>query len=102
LIEMMVESDEHHTEQSDEAEKRAQRHENLAKRFALALASKTGWSMRESGHVRGAEGSSKIPIFRADGQYDFSPRVVSYWAGDRLRAAAGGVRPPEATAGAGW
>jgi hypothetical protein len=55
----MVESDEHHTEQSDEAEKRAQRHENLAKSFALALASKTGRSMSESGHVRGAEGELK-------------------------------------------
>ena len=59
MIEMMVESDEHHTEQSDEAEKRAQRHENLAKRFALTLASETGWAMRESGHVRGAEGELK-------------------------------------------
>jgi hypothetical protein len=63
LIEMMVESDEHHTEQSDEAEKRAQRHEKLAKRFALALASETGRSMRESGHVRGAEVDLKFQPF---------------------------------------
>jgi hypothetical protein len=63
LIEMMVESDEHHTEQSDEAEKRAQRHEKLAKRFALALASETGRSMRESGHVRGRKVTSKLQPF---------------------------------------
>jgi hypothetical protein len=32
------------------------------------LARETGVAMRESGHVRGAEGDWKNPTFRADGQ----------------------------------
>jgi hypothetical protein len=56
LIEVMVEGDKDNAEQSDEADQRAERHEEGAENFALALPREPYVALGESGHIRGAEG----------------------------------------------
>ena len=65
MIEMMIEPDENHAEQSDEADQRAERHEKLAESFSFALARETGRSVRESGHIRGKGDPGKSDFFAA-------------------------------------
>ncbi len=60
VVEMVVETDEDQTKQPDEADQSAEGHDKLAECLAFALASKSGRSVGESGHVRGAEGAEKV------------------------------------------
>ena len=56
LVDEVVEDNKGDGEQADHADQGAERHEDAAENSAFALARETDITLRESGHVRGAEG----------------------------------------------
>ena len=75
LIEVIVEGDKDDAEQPNEADQRAERHEEGAENFALALPRESCVALRESGHIRGAEGGKQDPVFAQRRQPQIASRA---------------------------
>ena len=75
LIEVIVERDKDNAEQSDEADQRAERHDEKAECIAFALPREPYVALRESGHVRGAECCIKGPVSARRRQPEIASRA---------------------------